>query len=316
MADHGAEEAGHAHGVSGHGSAAEALSGGGRYRSRLAISFAIIATFFVVEAVGGLVTNSLALLSDAGHMLSDVIGLGMALAAIQAARRSGKGAQRSFGLYRLEILAALANAVLLFGVALYVLYEAVQRFRDPPEVLGVPLLVVATLGLLANLVVFGLLHQGSKESLNVEGAYLEVLADTIGSVGVIIAAIVLATTGWPYVDPIVGAGIGLFILPRTWRLGREAVRILIQAAPAGISLDQVRDELAALDGVVDVHDLHVWTLTSSMEVASAHLMTSGDADSHRVLDQARELLSDRYHVQHATLQVEPDTHQGCEETTW
>jgi len=315
MPDHGPATSGHVHGVSGRG-AAQALSGGGRYRSRLAISFAIIATFFAVEAVGGLLTNSLALLSDAGHMLTDVIGLGMALAAIQAARRSSKGAQRSFGLYRLEILAALANAVLLFGVALYVLYEAVQRFRDPPEVLGLPLLVVATLGLLANLVVFFLLRQGSKESLNVEGAYLEVLADTIGSVGVIVAAIVLATTGWPYVDPIVGAGIGLFILPRTWRLGREAVRILIQAAPAGISLDEVRGELAALDGVIDVHDLHVWTLTSSMEVASAHLMTSGGADSHRVLDQARELLSERYHVQHATLQVEPDTHQGCEETTW
>ncbi|MGH8910124.1 MAG: cation diffusion facilitator family transporter [Egibacteraceae bacterium] len=306
-------QAGHSHS---HGGAGAALSAGGRHRSRLVWAFGLILGFFAVEVVGGLVTNSLALLSDAGHMLTDVIGLGMALAAIQAARGSRPHPQRSFGVYRLEILAALANAVLLFAVALYVLYEAVRRFADPPEVLGLPLLAIAVAGLAVNLVAFFLLRQGSKESLNVRGAYLEVLADTLGSVGVIVAAVILATTGWPYADLIVGAGIGLFILPRTWRLGGEALRILLQAAPPEIDLDALRRDLAALDDVVDVHDAHVWTLTSAMDVASAHLMTRAGADMHRVLDQARHLLTERYHIDHATLQVEPDTHQGCQDLTW
>lgn len=299
-----------------HGGVAETLSAGGRHRSRLAWSFVLVLAFFLVELVGGLLTGSLALLSDAGHMLTDVVGLGMALAAIQVGRRTTRDPQRTFGAYRLEILAALANAVLLFGVALYVLFEAVQRFRAPVEVPGVPLLVIATGGLAVNVVAFLLLRQGSKESLNVEGAYLEVVADTLGSVGVIVAALVLVTTGWPYVDPIVGAGIGLFILPRTWRLGRQALRILLQAAPPGIPVDGVRHDLAALPGVVDVHDVHVWTLTSAMDAASAHLVTRSDADPHAVLDQARDILEQRYGLAHATLQVEPETHEGCQELAW
>ncbi|MGH8934633.1 MAG: cation diffusion facilitator family transporter [Egibacteraceae bacterium] len=314
MTGHGAGHGDHGHS---HGPAlAAALSAGGRHRSRLAWAFGLILAFFVVEVAAGLYTRSLALLSDAGHMLTDVIGLGMALAAIQAARAQRPSVQRSFGVYRLEILAALANAVLLFGVALFVLWEAVRRLQDPPEVLGVPLLLVAVAGLAVNVAAFLLLREGSKESLNVEGAYLEVLADMFGSIGVVVAAVVLATTGWPYIDPMVAVGIGLFILPRTWRLGRHALRILLQAAPPEIDLDALRGELAAIDDVVDVHDLHVWTLTSAMEVASVHLMTCTGADPHRVLDQARHLLSDRYHIDHATLQVEPDTHQGCESMTW
>ena len=197
----------------------------------------LIAAFFVVEAVGGVLTNSLALLSDAGHMLTDVIGLGMALAAIQLATRHAQRddtGQHTFGLYRLEILAAFVNALLLFGVAIYVLVEAVRRITGEPEVLGIPMLVVAVLGLAVNLVAFALLREGAKESINVEGAYLEVLADTLGSVGVIIAAILLEVFGWTWVDPVVGAAIGLWILPRTYRLGGQAVRILLQAAPPGL----------------------------------------------------------------------------------
>jgi cobalt-zinc-cadmium efflux system protein len=310
------EQHGGGHGGHAHGGAAQALSAGGRYRTRLLAAFALTFAFFFVEVVGGLITNSLALLSDAGHMFTDVLGLGMALAAIQAARSSREHPQRTFGVYRLEILAALANAVLLFGVAIYVLYEAAQRFTDPPDVLGVPMLVVATLGLIANLVSFFLLRQGAQESLNIEGAYLEVLADTLGSVGVIIAAIVLATTGWPYADPIIAAGIGLFILPRSWRLGAQAVRIIVQAAPPHVSADEVSKNLSGLDGVVDVHDLHLWTLTSDMEVASAHLMVRQGTDIHAVLDQARGLLHDRYGIDHATLQVEPNDHSGCDELSW
>lgn len=282
----------------------------------MAAAFFLLAGFMVVEVVAGLITNSLALLSDAGHMLTDVLGLGMALAAIQLASRGSERRHRTFGLYRLEILAALANAVLLFGVALYVLVEAIRRFNDPSEVLGVPLLIVASLGLVANLVAFVLLREGSKESLNVEGAYLEVLSDTIGSVGVIVGAIILQITGWTWIDPVVGVAIGLWILPRTWRLGGRAVRILVQAAPPGTDFEAIEGDLAALHGVVDVHDLHVWTLTSDMEVASAHLMVKVGTDTHAVLDRARSLLGERHGIDHATFQIEPDDHRGCDEVAW
>ena len=294
---------------------------GERHRGRLLAAFLVIFAFFVVEAVAGFLTNSLALLSDAGHMLTDVIGIGMALAAIQLAtrfqRRSGdRRSRHTFGLYRLEILAAFVNALLLFGVAIWVLVEAVRRLTDEPEVLGVPMLVVAVLGLAANLVAFALLREGSKESLNVEGAYLEVLADTVGSVGVIIAALLLEVFGWAWVDPVIGAAIGLWILPRTWRLGRRAVRILLQAAPDHVDLDALAADLSTITGVVDVHDLHVWTLTSDMDAVSAHLMVGAGADAHGVLDRARHLLGDDYGIAHATLQVEPDSHTGCHEVTW
>ena len=310
----------------GHSHGAELARAGERHRGRLLAAFAIIFTFFVVEAIAGFATNSLALLSDAGHMLTDVIGIGMALAAIQmatrfertsgSASRSASRSSHTFGLYRLEILAAFVNALLLFGVAIWVLVEAVRRVVGEPDVLGVPMLVVATLGLLANVVAFLLLRAGSKESLNVEGAYLEVLADTVGSVGVIAAAVLLEVFGWAWIDPVVAAAIGLWILPRTWRLGRRAVRILLQAAPDDVDLDALSAELEAIEGVVDVHDLHVWTLTSDMDAASAHLMTTSGVDAHGVLDQARHVLAEHYGITHGTFQVEPDTHRGCHDVSW
>jgi cobalt-zinc-cadmium efflux system protein len=294
---------------------------GARHRGRLEVAFGLIAAFFVVEAVAGFMTNSLALLSDAGHMLTDVIGLGMALAAIQLANRfaTRPGAQRSshtFGLYRLEILAAFVNALLLFGVAIWVLVEAARRLSDEPEVLGIQMLIVAVVGLIVNLAAFLLLREGSRESINVEGAYLEVLADTIGSIGVIVAAVLLELFGWFWVDPLIGAAIGVWILPRTWRLGRRAVRILLQAAPEHVDLEALAADLAGIDGVVDVHDLHVWTLTSEMDAASAHLMTNAAADAHSVLDQARQLLIARHAIGHGTFQIEPETHTGCHEVSW
>jgi cobalt-zinc-cadmium efflux system protein len=307
--------------TSDHGHGGGLARAGERHRGRLIAAFGIILTFFVVQGIAAVWTNSLALLSDAGHMLTDVVGLGMALAAIQLASRferrpSGARSHHTFGLYRLEILAAFVNSLLLFGVALWVLIEAIRRLGAEPEVLGGPMLIVAVLGLVANLAAFALLREGATESINVEGAYLEVLADTVGSFGVIGAAVLLQLFGWTWIDSLVGAAIGLWILPRTWRLGRRAVRILLQDAPAHVDLDRLAEDLAAIDGVVDVHDLHVWTLTSEMDAVSAHLVTVGGADTHAVLDRARQQLADSYGVSHGTFQIEPDDHRGCDEIAW
>lgn len=287
----------------------------------LLVAFGLTAAFFAVEAVAGIVTNSLALLSDAGHMLTDVVGLGMALGAIHLANRFGEGGSRrgshlTFGLYRLEILAAFVNSLVLFGVAVFVVIAAVRRIGGGPEVLAGPMLVVAVLGLAVNLVAVVLLRRGATESINVEGAYLEVLADVVGSIGAIVAAIALQVFGWTWVDPAVGALLGVWILPRAWKLGRRAVGVLLQSAPAHIDLGAMQSDLAALPGVVDVHDLHVWTLTSEMEAVTAHLMVLDGTDHHSVLDQARDLLARRYGIDHGTFQVEPHTHAGCSELDW
>jgi cobalt-zinc-cadmium efflux system protein len=289
---------------------------GARHAGRLWWAFWLITGFLVVQIVVGLATNSLALLSDAGHMATDALGLGMALAAIAAANRATHAEHRTFGLYRLEILAALANAVLLFGVAGYVLVEAARRLDDPPDVASLPVLVVGVIGLAVNVVAFALLRRGASESLNVRGAYFEVVADTLGSIGVIVAATLMWATGWGWVDPVIGAAIGLFILPRAWKLGRDAVRILVQAAPEGVDLPAITSALTAIDGVADVHDLHVWTLTSEMEVLTAHLGIADGTDSQAVLRRARTVLADQFHLSHATLQVELAGNHDCDEMTW
>ncbi|HEU4425565.1 MAG TPA: cation diffusion facilitator family transporter [Pilimelia sp.] len=305
----------------GHDHGASIMRVGERHRGRLWLAIALLGGFTAVEVVAALLTDSLALLSDAGHMFTDVLGLGMALAAISAASRAarpGRGdPQRTFGLYRLEVLAALANAVLLSAVAVYVLIEAVRRFGDPPHVSFGPMLAVAIGGFVVNLVAFVALREGAKESLNLRGAHLEVLGDLLGSAGVIVAAVVIATTGWWYADPLVAVAVAVFILPRTWRLGRAAVRILVQAAPAHLDVAAVRDTLSAVPGVCDVHDLHVWTLASGMEVASAHLTLDPRAEVGAVLAVARETLHTRFHIDHATLQIEPAGATGaCEPVGW
>lgn len=290
--------------------------GGSQHLRPLAITFGLVLAVMVLEGVAGVLTGSLALLSDAGHMATDALGLGMALAAIVAASRASNHDGRTYGLYRLEILAALANAALLLGVAMYVIYEAIIRLQDPPEVLAVPMLIVAVVGLVVNIIGWRLLRAGADQSLNVKGAYFEVVADLAGSIGVIVAALVMILTGWPYADPLLAGLIGLFVIPRAWSLGRQAIRILVQAAPEDIDVQQITSDLSAIDGVIDVHDLHVWTLTSDMDVATVHLMTSSGVAVHPVLDQARSVLSDSYRIDHATLQVEPDTHLGCSDVTW
>ena len=291
------------------------VSSGARHVKRLWLVFVMVLGFMVAEVVAGLLTGSLALLSDAGHMATDALGIGMALAAIITASRAGRGDGRTFGLYRLEILAALGNAVLLFAVAGYVLYEAARRIGDPPAVLSGPMTVVALLGLAVNVVSWYLLRTGAEESLNLEGAMLEVVADLIGSLGVVAAAVIIELTGWFYADPIIGAGIGLFILPRAFRLGRKALQVLVQAAPSGLDLTELERQLVAIEGVAGVHDLHVWTLSSGMPVATVHLGADSDADRDEILTEARRLLSSDFDISHATLQVESHT-QDCTELTW
>lgn len=290
--------------------------GSARHKRRLQWVFGLVVLVMGAEIVTALLTNSLALLSDAGHMATDAIGLGMALAAISAADTVSSGAHRTYGLYRLEILAALANAVLLFGLAGYVLYSAVDRLDSPTEIHTGPMLVVALVGLGVNVVGWWLLREGAEESLNVEGALIEVLADLWGSAGVIVAGLVVHFTGWLYADALIAAAIGVFILPRSYRLAAQAGRILVQAAPKHIDVEQLRMELLAIPDVIDVHDLHVWTLTSRMDVASVHLMIPDGSDAHPVLDQARHLLRVEYRLDHATLQVEPSSHTGCQEINW
>ncbi|MFJ6672093.1 cation diffusion facilitator family transporter [Actinosynnema sp. NPDC091369] len=299
---------GHGHGVS---------SGSAKHLGRLWIAFAVGAAFMALEFVVGVATGSLALISDAAHMLTDVLGVGMALVAIMLARRARTGGSRTFGLYRAEVLAALANAVLLFGVAGYVVYEAVGRFGNPPEVPGLPVVLAATAGLAANVVAFFLLRDGAKDSINVRGAYLEVLADLIGSVGVLISGVVTLLFGWRHADPVMGVAIGLFVLPRTYKLAASALRILFQHAPERLDVAAMKADLGRLPGVAEAHDLHVWTLTSGMEVASAHLTTRDHVDPAEVLRAAQALLAERYHIEHATLQVEPgDSAQRCREISW
>jgi cobalt-zinc-cadmium efflux system protein len=300
----------------GHDHGAQAARAGSRHRGRLVAALVLLAGFMLVEAAAALLTGSLALLSDAGHMFTDVLGIGLALAAITAAGRAATDPQRTFGLYRLEVLAALANAVLLSGVAVYVLIEAVGRFAAPREVPAGAMLLVAGGGLIVNLVAFALLRSGSRESINLRGAYLEVVGDLLGSVGVIAAAVVIWLTDWWYADPIVAVLVALFILPRTVKLGRAAVRILVQAAPEHLDVTAVRDRLAAVPGVCDVHDLHVWTLTSGMEVASAHLSLDPAAEFGAVLVHARDTLHEEFQIDHATLQVEPVGADACQSVNW
>lgn len=294
---------GHSHGTT-------TASSGAGYVRRLGLALGLTAAYMVVQIVVGLASGSLALLSDAAHMGTDVLGLGLALAAVVLANRPA-ATQRTFGNYRLEVLAAVINGLLLFGAAAYVFIEAIRRIADPTEVAGLPVLIAAMFGLVVNIVAMRLLASGAKDSLNVKGAYLEVLADMVGSIGVIVAALVVWLTGWMYADTIIAAGIGLFVLPRTYVLMRHALRILMEAAPPGIDVDAVTRRLRSIGGVTDVHQVHIWTITSGMEAASAHVLVDSDERIHSVLDEARAVLAD-VGVTRSTLQVEPVTHRDVD----
>ena len=284
------------------------------HRSRLAGVLVLTLGVMAVEVVGGLVSNSLALLADAGHMLTDVAGIALALSAIWMASRPADP-NRTFGFLRLEIFAAVANAVLLFGVAAFVLWEAWRRFAEPEPIDSGLMLGVASLGLAANAVSLWLLHDGQRESLNVRGAYLEVLGDLAGSAAVIVAAIVIAATGWTAADAVASALIAVLILPRTWRLLRDATDVLLEATPKGLDMAVVRTHILEAPGVSDVHDLHAWTITSGVNVVSAHVVLDEGADPPAVLDHLCDCLSGIFDIEHSTFQLEAQDRRRLEEAS-
>ena len=280
-----------------HGSAA------GTHRGRLTGVFLLTLGAFVIELVGGIAAGSLALLADAGHMLTDVAGIGLALLAIWFAQRPASET-RTFGYLRLEILAAVINAVLLFGIAGVVLLEAGRRLSEPPDVASGLMLAIALVGLAANAVSLILLRDAQRGSLNMRGAYLEVLGDLIGSAAVIVTAIVIAFTGWVQADVVASVVIGLLILPRTWHLLREAIDVLLEATPKGTDMEHVRQHILDAPGVRDVHDLHAWTITSGMNVVSAHVVLHDGAEAPAVLDFLCSCLSGDFDIEHSTFQLE------------
>jgi cation diffusion facilitator family transporter len=284
-------------------------------RGRLAVVLGLTVGVLVAEVVGAAVSGSLALLADAGHMATDALGIGLALGAVTLAQRPARG-RRTFGWQRLEILAAVANGALLLGVCVFVVVEAVRRIGHPPDIGSGVMLVVAGVGLVVNLVGLAVLRSGRDESLTVRGAYLEVLGDALGSVAVLVAAVVIATTGWTPADTVASLLVGALVLPRAWQLMREALDVLLEAAPRGVDLERVREHMKGVDGVLDVHDLHAWTITSGMPVLSAHVVVSDEAlqEGHggRVLDALCACLGTHFDVEHCTFQLEGERHADHE----
>ena len=276
---------------------------GNSNKKNLFLALLLTLSFMAAEIVGGIVTGSLALIADAAHMMTDAGGLAFALIAMQYAERPATP-QRTYGYVRLEVLAALANAVILILVAVYVLWEAYKRFSAPPEILSTPMLAVAAIGLCVNLISMRLLAGGSEDSLNMKGAYYEVLGDMLGSIGVIAAALIVMFTGWTLADPIIGAGIGLFIIPRTWSLLKQAVAILMEGTPPEIDVTLIEKRILTIPGVAKIHDLHVWTLTSGLDAMSAHFDVDDNADGQAILLQAREILSSEFKLTHTTIQLD------------
>jgi cobalt-zinc-cadmium efflux system protein len=272
-------------------------------RGRLLGVFGLTLAIFALEAIGGFAANSLALQADAGHMLTDVAGIGLALLAIWIGSRPAS-AERSFGYQRLEILAAVLNALLLFGVGAFILFEAVRRLTAPPDVASGLMIAVALFGLGGNGASLWLLRGAQAESLNARGAFLEVLSDFAGSAAVIIAGLVIVLTGFGAADAIASMVIGILIFPRTWRLLRDAVDVLLEATPKGLDMALVRSHILEAPGVTDCHDLHVWTITSGMNVVSAHVIAAPDADPAAVLDHLCECLAGFFDIEHSTFQIE------------
>jgi cobalt-zinc-cadmium efflux system protein len=285
--------AGHQHGHS------RGADGARRLRFALLLTGAIL----VVEVVFGWLSGSLALLADAGHMLTDAAGLFLALVAIHLAERPATPA-RTYGYYRVEILAATLNSAVLTGVSILILWEGWQRLRQPPPVATDMMLAVGVVGLVANLVAARVLHPAAEHSLNLRGAYLEVVFDALASLGVIVAALVMKTTGWPYADALVSIVIGLAILPRTWGLLKEALGVLLEGVPDDVNLAALRDRISQVPGVAEVHDLHVWTITSGMHAMSVHTCSARMPRTRPVLDDVQRCVTSEFRIAHVTVQVE------------
>jgi cobalt-zinc-cadmium efflux system protein len=276
-----------------------------QHAGRLKWALGLTAAYMITEVVGGLVTGSLALLADAAHMMTDVGGLALALLAINFAGREATP-QRTYGYLRMEVLSALTNAVVLLLLTVYILYEAYQRFQSPPEIRSGPMLVVAAIGLVVNLISMRLLAGGSSESLNVKGAYFEVFSDMLGSIGVIAASLLIMWKGWSLADPIIGAGIGLFIVPRTWTLLKQVTHILMEGTPPNVDLAILERKLMEIAGVTAVHDLHVWTVTSGFDAMSGHLVVADMSRGREALRKARGVMKDEFGIDHVTIQIEDE----------
>jgi len=272
-------------------------------KSALKLTLVLTSLFMVAEVIGGLITGSLALLADAGHMLSDNVALGLALLAIWLAERPPTP-RRSFGYQRAEVLAALANGLTLVAISVWIFYEAYNRLQDPPDVLGGPMLVVAVLGLAVNVAGAYILSSGKGESLNVSAAFRHVLADLAGSVGVIVAALVILTTGWRQADPLIGALIGVLVLASSWGILRDALRILLEQAPPDVDPQKIGRAMAAVPGVVEVHDLHIWTVTSGFPALAAHVLVGEDVDCHERRRELESMIAERFGIDHTTLQID------------
>lgn len=285
-------------------------------RRRIGIALTIALSLLVVEAVGAFLTGSLALLADAGHLATDAVGLAVAMAAVTLAARP-PSARRTFGFGRLEVLAAAVNALLLLGVGGTVLVKAIGRLSEPVAVPSGPLLAIGVLGLVGNLVALAVLARGDRTSLNLRGALLEVLGDALGSIAVIASAVAIALTGWQQADAVASLAIAALILPRSALLLRDAAHVLLEGAPTGVDAHLVRAALIEIDGVVDVHDVHIWSITPGEPTVSAHLVVDGvsciGCGEASVLDRAAAVLTERFGLSHSTLQIEHATHDDHED---
>ncbi|MBA2692385.1 MAG: cation transporter [Rubrobacter sp.] len=269
----------------------------------LAVVLALTGTYMVVEVVGGLLTGSLALLADAAHMASDNFAIALALFAFWLSSKPSTP-NRSFGYKRAEILAALANGIAIVAVSVWIFFEAARRFSEPPEVLGGWMMAVAVVGLFVNVAGAVILARSAGGNLNMEGAFRHVLADLLGSVGVILAAGVIVVTGWTYADPLISVGVGVLVLASSWKLLKEPVNILLEASPPNINAAEVGNRMASSPGVAEVHDLHIWTITSGFPALSAHILVGGDEDCHARRRDVEDMLRERYGIGHTTLQVD------------